>query len=378
MRILFCLDYYYPHVGGAEILFQNVAEGLVRLGHQVDVVTQRVEGTEAFCEHNGVRIHRVRTFGMRHFFAFLAVPKMLDLAKKADLIHTSTFAAAPPAWLAARLRGKKVIITVHEVWVGKWSRVSDAGRISNIINDLAERMLYWFNYDKYVAVSNATSADLRGLLSRKAEVHTIYNGVDYGHWCTEKHNGDELRRKLAFEDKFVFLFTGRPGRSKGLPVLLKAFASVENCDYARLLVLASRSKACRRGFLDAIALVEKLGISDRVIFMDSVSYEELPDVVSAADCVCVPSLSEGFGFCAAEACAMGKPVIATDNASLPEVVGGRFILVPPGEPEAFASGMRRALAGKYDFRPCPIFTNEANISGHIALYSKVCVERDMP
>ena len=45
--ILFCLDYYYPHVGGAEVLFQNLAEGLVARGWRAIVVTQRVPGAKA-------------------------------------------------------------------------------------------------------------------------------------------------------------------------------------------------------------------------------------------------------------------------------------------------------------------------------------------
>ena len=32
MHLLFCLDYYYPHLGGAEVLFTGLAEGLVREG----------------------------------------------------------------------------------------------------------------------------------------------------------------------------------------------------------------------------------------------------------------------------------------------------------------------------------------------------------
>jgi D-inositol-3-phosphate glycosyltransferase len=46
MRILFVLEYYAPHVGGAETLFQNLCEGLTARGHVVDVITSKIAGTK--------------------------------------------------------------------------------------------------------------------------------------------------------------------------------------------------------------------------------------------------------------------------------------------------------------------------------------------
>ena len=202
MHILFCLDYYYPHIGGAEILFQNLAEGLVRAGHKVQIVTQMVSGAEKHQFHNGVEIFRVNTFGSRYLFPFAAIPVLLRLAKNADLIHTSTFAAALPAWLAARLRGKKILLTVHEVWIGKWSAVSDAGWLSNAINAIAERLIYVPRYDGYIAVSNATARALQGFA--KSPIEVIYNAVDYEHWNPVRYDGKAVRRSLGLDDGFLF------------------------------------------------------------------------------------------------------------------------------------------------------------------------------
>ncbi len=367
MHILFCLDYYYPHIGGAEILFQNLAEGLVRAGHNVQIVTQMVSGAEKHQIYNGVEIFRANTFGSRYLFPFAAMPALLRLAKNADLIHTSTFAASLPAWIAARLRGKKILLTVHEVWIGKWSAVSDAGWLSNAINSLAERLIYVPRYDRYIAVSNATASALQGFA--KSSIDVIYNAVDYEHWNPERYDGKAVRRSLGLDDCFLFLFNGRPGRSKGLPVLLRAFAKIGAAN-ARLLVLASRSKACQAGYDEAVQLVDELGLQDKVVFKSSVPYGELPGIVAAADCVCVPSLSEGFGFCAAEACAMEVPVIATDNASLPEVVCGKYLLVPPGDSNAFAEAMKRAMDNDYQVSEPKRFTQEANLNAHITLYNR--------
>jgi len=55
MKVLFVLEYYSPHIGGAEVLFKNLCEGLTGKGHDVAVVTLRLPGTQAFEITNGVK-----------------------------------------------------------------------------------------------------------------------------------------------------------------------------------------------------------------------------------------------------------------------------------------------------------------------------------
>lgn len=66
---------------------------------------------------------------------------------------------------------------------------------------------------------------------------------------------------------------------------------------------------------------------------------ELPVIYSAARIFVYPSLYEGFGLPAAEAMASGVPVVVSDRASLPEVVGDAGITIPPDD----VDGMRGAL-----------------------------------
>ena len=114
-----------------------------------------------------------------------------------------------------------------------------------------------------------------------------------------------------------------------------------------------------------------LHLQDAVILHEPVPPEELPDYVYCADTVVVPSLSEGFGFAAAEACAMRRPVIVTDNASLPEVVSGKVLTVPPNHVDALAYAMERALQDDFQIIPEKRFLVSANLEKHIALYNSI-------
>ena len=371
-RILFCLDFYPPHIGGAEILFRNLAEGLARSGWEVEVVTQKVQDAPAEEVRNNVHIRRVATWGIRHLCPLLVLPTFFKAAGRADLIHCTTFASTLPSWLVAKCRHKPLVLTVHEVWVGKWSLFSDASPLANGINGLIERIIYLFDYQNYIAVSHATERALRKIGTPADRITTIYNGIDVSHWKPDLQIRERRRQALGLQDHFVFFFSGRPGRSKGLPTLLRAFAAVaKRHPEARLLAILSDNAAVAKGLAEARRLIQELGISEKTLIHPPVPYADLPGHVMCADTVVVPSLSEGFGFAAAEACALERPVIATDNASLPEVVSGKVLLVPPRDADALAAAMEAAMAGQFTTVPPKRFPNEETLAAHIRLYHRI-------
>lgn len=81
----------------------------------------------------------------------------------------------------------------------------------------------------------------------------------------------------------------------------------------------------------------------QVICLPQVAEEDLPQLYAAAGMVVIPSLYEGFGLPALEAMASGAPLISSNRASLPEVVGQSGLLVEP-EPRALTEAMGRVLA----------------------------------
>jgi glycosyltransferase involved in cell wall biosynthesis len=71
--------------------------------------------------------------------------------------------------------------------------------------------------------------------------------------------------------------------------------------------------------------------------------EELPGFYAGALAFVLPSHYEGFGLTALEAMASGTPVVASDRAALPELVGDAGLLVDPGDPHAIAEAVQRAI-----------------------------------
>ncbi|MFQ5868515.1 MAG: glycosyltransferase family 4 protein, partial [Candidatus Zixiibacteriota bacterium] len=86
-------------------------------------------------------------------------------------------------------------------------------------------------------------------------------------------------------------------------------------------------------------LVVQLSLQDNLRYLFSLKKGELAMLYNCAHFLVFPSLYEGFGLPALEAMACGCPVIASNRASLPEVVGEAGLFFDPEEPEELAEKM---------------------------------------
>ncbi len=129
---------------------------------------------------------------------------------------------------------------------------------------------------------------------------------------------------------------------KGLVPLLEAVARLRHQRPEVELVVVGKTR--KNG--EAAATMARLGLNRAVRFVSGVEEAELVQLYAEAELAVVPSLYEGFSLPAVEAMACGVPVVATTAGALPEVLGRdgeAGFLVPPGDPEALATAIDRAL-----------------------------------
>jgi len=127
------------------------------------------------------------------------------------------------------------------------------------------------------------------------------------------------------------LYVGQLIRGKGVHLLLKAMARMKT---PRTLDIAGTGNMEPK----LKALAEKLGLADRVRFN---GFQTNPqEWMLGAACVVVPSFwQEPYGLVAAEAVALGRPVVAFAIGGLPEACQGKATLVPPGDVNALAAAL---------------------------------------
>ena len=377
LRILFVLEYFWPQVGGIENLFDNLTRALTDEGHHCTVLTAQLPGTQRFEQRAGVDIHRIGSpFGAnRYAFTLLALPAALRLARRADLVHTTTYNASLPAWLAATLCRRPAVITAHEFLGALWHALPDTHPLMATLFRSLERLSVGLPFHEYVAVSRATRNALRQFGVKDKKLSVVYNSHDTSGWKSDPATVRALREALGLGDHSLVGYYGRPGVTKGVEVLVSAFDELrEGRPEARLLLILGAYPEARRKRLVAQA---RRTLGDSVVILDSVAREVLPSYLALCDVIAVPSLTEGFGFTTVEACALGRVVVASDVGSIPEVVSGRYLLSPPNDPLGLSRALCWALEGNVAETPPRDFPVGAMVAGYEAVYNKMRAEPDL-
>lgn len=85
------------------------------------------------------------------------------------------------------------------------------------------------------------------------------------------------------------------------------------------------------------------GLADRVVLTGFVDDGDLPALYAGASVFAFMSFYEGFGLPPLEAMSCGIPVITSNRASLPEVVGDAGIMLEPDDVDGFAESLQKML-----------------------------------
>jgi len=361
MKILFVLEYYYPNVGGVEKLFKSLAEALAKNGDEILVITNRFDRSLKKEEIiNGVKIKRLHFYN-RFFFTFLSLPRILCHGRKYDIIHTTSYNAALPAFFASRLLGKKVIITFHEVWGKLWFKLPFINLIQKSLYYLFELFILKLHFDKYMAVSDSTKESLINHGVSPSKVIRIYNGIEY-----QIVNNDMA---IPTNDKFTFTYLGRLGISKGLELLIpaaKAFISRNPNSTFKFISPKTPINIYRK----INNLIKKHDLQNDVVFFHELSQNELHKELRSSHCIVIPSHSEGFCFVAAEAASMKIPIISSGKTALVEVVSGEYIVLEDLSKKSIFDALVKAKNSKFEFIPLKMFPLEECINEYQKLYKE--------
>jgi len=168
-------------------------------------------------------------------------------------------------------------------------------------------------------------------------IELVPPGVDHAFFSPGDRRG--ARTALSLDERPTLLFVGRIQPLKGLAIAVQALAELRSRD-ARLVVVGGPSGADGPGEMAVVdALIDQLGVRDRITFVAPQPHHVLSTFYRAADVVVVPSRSESFGLVALEAAACGVPVVAAAVGGLRTLVedGVTGFLVDSRDPAEFAA-----------------------------------------
>jgi glycosyltransferase involved in cell wall biosynthesis len=240
-----------------------------------------------------------------HIFNLLSLPYLFNTFKKEKFdilrIHSPYFLGFA-AWIFKRIYPDvKIVTTIHL----KEERPD--------LDFILKKTIHV--YDHIFTVSDYLK---RWLIDRyhidPKKISVIYNGVDATLYSSKKDPA--LINKYHLKNKMVLLNLGLMIDRKNVLFLLNVFEKLHQKNQNLKLIF------CGNGPLKQTLKSESIskGLSDSVLILDPVFAEEKNKLFNLADVFMFPSKNEGFGLVAAEAMACGKPVIASNNTSLPEIV----------------------------------------------------------
>jgi glycosyltransferase involved in cell wall biosynthesis len=358
VKILFIVEHYYPYIGGAEILWKELSESLVKNGDEVTVVTTRFDKKLPPRESiRGVEVIRLN-ISSRYGFTFLSVPACIRYARRADIIQTSSYNSALPAWIASKWTSTPAVITFHEVWGKLWFKLPFTPRLSLLAYFSFEWFLLKLNFDRFVGVSDFTAGRLRDSGVRSHRVVRIYNGLNYDEFKGYTHSPPEV---------YTFCYFGRLGISKGLDHLIEGFSLLsKESPGVRLNMIVPTQPDRLLHRLKKMA--ERLGVQNNIKWKHELSRDQLFLVITQSHAVVIPSLSEGFCFAATEAVALGTPVISSNKGALQEVVGGKYIVIDPLNPIGVHLALSKSMNKRWEEKPRLLFQLADTTSKYIELY----------
>jgi len=274
----------------------------------------------SYLEEKGIKVHYLG-FGKVSPANITGIAKLIE-SERADIVHLHGYSAANFGRIAARL--KRVPNIVHEHAVLK------VQPHQYIADKLLARLT-----DVAIAVSGNVKEFM--ICSRSIPLHkirTIGNGIQLDKYRKlDETLQQKKRHELGIDDEVKIVGTvTRLREEKGNEYLIRALPMVleQGVDFILLIV----GDGPLRGKLERF--VNDLGVESTVKFLGFRS--DVPELLSLFDIQVIPSLTEGFPLCLAEAMAAENAVVATEVGGMKEIGrdGVTVLFVPPKDPQALA------------------------------------------
>lgn len=354
MKILAVSPTFFPIVGGAELLIDDVMTMLSQNNETRLVTPVLPESTSDFWaldDARGELPYDVVRFEDRVNLLDLRGHRLLR-----GLIPPMSLSALPAIDREVRRFGPDVIVTFFGVPYGLpslWVRLRHHVPLimvlcgTDVPSPRTEPVPFWTRYlrwitnaaDRSVYVSASCYRALHNKEMRPGHDIVIHGGVDASRLETKDPQG--LRQRLGIGDDETMLFTlSRLGPEKRVDVVINAFAELrKRVPNVRLVIGGVGSE-----LQDLRELASRLGVHREIIFPGYID-EDKGDYFAAADLFVFHSLFETFGQVLAEAMVAGTPIVTVRAGAIPEVVddGVTGVIVEPEDPIALSRAMETLI-----------------------------------
>ena len=333
MKICFISNLYPPFVlGGGEISVKRTAEGLVKKGHDVLVITTSPNGKTSIEEVGGLKVYRINPVNLYVMYNHQNQPELLkpiwhvvdlwnphsylvvkNILKKEmpDVVHINNFKGLSlSVFSSAKRLNLPVVFTAHDYSLicPRANLLHGSGEICNTPSIFC--MLY-NKVQKYLVDNkpDLVTAPSQFVIDKLKEAGLFEDVKTIKLPLGIKLNDEKAEKRY---DMIDILYVGGLSRHKGVHILINAFKSLEYKNI-KLHIVGKGADAEE---------IKKIAISDqRIIFHGFVPDEELMQLYQKANITVVPSIwYETFGLVILESFKYGTPVIGSKIGAYPDLI----------------------------------------------------------
>jgi glycosyltransferase involved in cell wall biosynthesis len=242
------------------------------------------------------------------------------------------------ALLGRSRRPRPLLLDIDDWEVGFFLRGGVGGTLGRALNVRNPNGLPWtWLMERLVGRADAITVASR-FLERRFGGTLVPHVRDTDAWDPARYDRAAARAALGIGAERVVMFLGTPRGHKGVDDLVEAVGALGD---GTRLVLVGAEPASPGG--------RRWAARPWVRLVGEVPFDDVPRYLVAADAVAVPQRAtpDTVGQVPAklfDAMALGRPIVATSVAMIPEILGGCGLVVPPGDVAALAAALRRLLA----------------------------------
>ncbi len=302
----------YPTYGGSGVVATELGKALAQRGHQIHFISYslpvRLENIVGDVFFHEVEMSQYPLFDFPLYTDSLA-SKMIDVAKYHDLDILHVHYAIPHAtsvYIAKQIlsptKDIKVITTLHGTDV---TLVGLEPSFLPLVKFSIEQSDYVTSVSRFLQMKTYTMYNV------EKDIQVIPNFVDINRF--KRTENSQFRSRYSSEGERVIVHVSNFRTVKRVPDVVRIFDIIRKSIPSKLLLVGDgpdRSESER--------LARELGIFDDIRFLGKQT--RLPEILSAADLMLMPSQSESFGLSALEAMSCSVPVVSSSTGGLPELV----------------------------------------------------------
>ena len=297
----------YSRSGGAEAYLKRLADGVVRAGHEVQLVTTDEWPEEQWSFGSIKRLRATTVIGFAD-----------ELEQIRPQLHCDVLFSLERVWRCGVYRAGD---GVHRAWLARRRKfdiplkqfVRGASRKHRDLLQLEESLFEERKAGRVIAASQMLVSEITDMYRYPADnINVVRNGVPLDKFRFDPRLREQSRAELNLkQDQIAVLFVGSGWERKGLLFAIEALALCQNRKM-RLLVAgrgdARRYKTTRLRFWR----------EEPVHFLGEVA--DLVPVYAAADIFILPTIYDPFSNACLEALASGLPVITTRSNGFTEII----------------------------------------------------------